>query len=200
MRDLVIATRNQGKLREIRELLKSVPFNVLGLDSFPDAPEVNEDAGTFAGNARKKAEAIAAHTGCLTIADDSGLAVDALGGAPGVMSARYSGVDATDSSNNQKLLQDLGQVGVEERQAAFHCAMVLVDPVSTSGNVSTFTGILKGVILEELQGEGGFGYDPLFMVREYGLTLAQLPLDTKNRISHRGQALRNLLAALPDFV
>jgi len=193
MRDLVIATRNPGKLREIRELLKETSFNILGLDAFPDAPEVVEDAETFAGNAEKKAVSIATHTGCLTLADDSGLTVDALHGAPGVLSARFSGEGATDSSNNCKLLELLFGVGTSDRQAAFHCAMVLAEP---NGVRFHFSGLLKGVILHDFQGDGGFGYDPLFLVREYGLTLAQLPLETKNRISHRGQALRALLHRL----
>ena len=196
MRDLVIATRNLGKLREIRNLLQDVPFRVLGLDVFPDAPEVDEDASTFAGNAEKKAVTIAAFTGCLTLADDSGLVVAALGGEPGVRSARYAGAEATDADNNRKLLQMLTGVDAANRQAAFHCAMVLAEP---DGRVRHFGGLIKGVILEQLQGDGGFGYDPLFMVREYGQTMAQLPLTTKNRISHRGQALRDFLAALPDL-
>jgi len=193
MRDLVIATRNQGKLREIREMLKDAPFNVLGLDAFPDAPEVVEDAETFAGNAEKKAQTISNHTGCLTLADDSGLIVDALDGAPGVLSARFAGDEATDATNNTKLLEELNGVATVDRQAAFHCAMVLADP---DCGISHFSGLLKGVILEEMQGDGGFGYDPLFMVREYGVTLAQLPLETKNRISHRGQALHAFLNVL----
>jgi XTP/dITP diphosphohydrolase len=195
MRDLVIATRNPGKLKEIRELLKAVPFNVLGLDAFPDAPEVVEDADTFAANAEKKALTIAGHTGCLTLADDSGLAVDALNGAPGVHSARYAGDDATDATNNGKLIDALRRVDSTARQAAFHCAMVLAEP---DGTTSHFSGMLKGVIIEQLQGDGGFGYDPLFLVREYGMTLAQLPLEIKNRISHRGQALRAFLATIKE--
>jgi XTP/dITP diphosphohydrolase len=194
MRDLVVATRNPGKLREIREILHDVPFNVLGLDSFPDAPDVVEDADSFAGNAEKKAMAIAVHTGSLTLADDSGLAVDVLNGAPGVFSARYSGDDATDSSNNLKLLNELSGVKRADRQAAFHCAMVLVDPENS--RTLHFSGCLKGVILEAQQGDNGFGYDPLFLVREYGVTLAQLSSEVKNRISHRGQALRALLDSL----
>ncbi len=193
MRDLVIATRNPGKLREIRALLRDAPFNVLGLDAFPESPEVVEDADTFAGNAEKKALTIAEHTGCLTLADDSGLAVNALNGAPGVLSARFAGEKATDADNNIKLLEDLSAVVAADRQAAFHCALVLVDP---DGDIAHFSGILKGVILDHRQGDGGFGYDPLFMVREYGLTLAQLPIETKNRISHRGKALHALLASL----
>ena len=197
MRDLVIATRNPGKLREIRELLREASFNILGLDAFPDAPEVIEDAETFAGNAEKKALTIAEHTGCLTLADDSGLMVDALDGAPGVLSARFAGEEANDADNNAKLLVDLSAVVAADRQAVFHCAMVLVDP---DGETAHFSGILKGVILDHRQGDGGFGYDPLFMVREYGLTLAQLPLKTKNRISHRGKALTALLATIQNSV
>ena len=195
MRDLLIATRNLGKLREIRELLKSVPFNVLGLDAFPDAPEVVEDADTFAANAEKKALEMARYSGCLTLADDSGLVVDDLNGAPGVLSARYAGEEATDDANNLKLLKALNAVSSPGRLAAFHCAMVLAEP---DGQTKHFSGILKGVILKELQGDGGFGYDPLFLVREYGLTLAQLPLATKNRISHRGQALRAMLESVQE--
>jgi XTP/dITP diphosphohydrolase len=193
MRDLVIATRNHGKLREIREILKEAPFKVLGLDAFPDAPEVDEDADSFAGNAEKKALTIADYTGCLTLADDSGLVVEALDGAPGVLSARFSGEDATDTSNNHKLLEMLSGVEASDRQAAFHCAMVLADP---DGGTVHFSGVFKGVILEQMQGDGGFGYDPLFYVPDHGLTLAQLPLEIKNRISHRGQALRALLTSL----
>ena len=193
MRDLVIATRNHGKLREIREILKGAPFKVLGLDAYPDAPEVDEDADTFAGNAEKKALTIADYTGCLTLADDSGLVVEALDGAPGVLSARFSGEDATDTSNNHKLLEMLSGVEASDRQAAFHCAMVLADP---DGGTVHFSGVFKGVILEQMQGDGGFGYDPLFYVPDHGLTLAQLPMEIKNRISHRGQALRALLASL----
>ena len=193
MRALLIATRNLGKLREISELLSNIPFNVVGLDTFPEAPEVVEDADTFAANAEKKALEMARHSGCLTLADDSGLVVDALNGAPGVLSALYAGEGATDGDNNTKLLKDLSVVKSPDRLAAFHCAMVLAEP---DGRTTHFSGILKGVILEELQGDGGFGYDPLFLVREYGLTLAQLPLATKNRISHRGQALRAMLGSI----
>lgn len=192
MRDLVIATRNQGKLREIREILKDVPFNVLGLDVFLMPPKWLKMQVPLS-EMQKKAQTISIHTGRLTLADDSGLVVDALDGAPGVLSARFSGGDATDSTNNAKLLEELNGVVTADRQAAFYCAMVLVDP---DCGTSHFSGLLKGAILEEMQGDGGFGYDPLFMVREYGVTLAQLPLETKNRISHRGQALRSLLNTL----
>ncbi len=193
MVDIVVATKNRGKLREISRLLEETDYRVLGLDLFPDAPDVVEDGDTFTANARKKAEAIARHTKKLTLADDSGLVVECLNGAPGVHSARYAGDDATDADNNRKLLQELRDVPESRRQAAFRCVMALVDP---NGSCRTFDGELKGVILPHLQGDGGFGYDPLFMVREYGQSLAEIPLDIKNRISHRGQALKKLIATL----
>jgi XTP/dITP diphosphohydrolase len=193
MVDIVVATKNKGKLREISRLLEGSNYRVVGLDVFPDAPDVVEDGDTFAANACKKAEAIARHTKTLTLADDSGLVVEYLNGAPGVHSARYAGDDATDADNNRKLLQAMRDVPESRRQAAFRCVMALVEP---DGLCRTFDGELKGIILQQFQGDGGFGYDPLFMVREYGQSLAEIPLDVKNRISHRGQALKKLLTTL----
>ena len=191
--DLVIATRNQGKLREIRRLLQDTPIVVLGLESFPGLPEVEEDGATFADNARKKAETIARLTGKLTLADDSGLEVAAPQGAPGVYSARYAGPGASDGDNNAKLLQDLAGVAADQRQGAFCCAMALAGP---GRDTRLFFGRVEGRILTAGRGEGGFGYDPLFLVREFAQSMAELPLETKNRISHRGQALRQALAVL----
>ncbi len=191
--DLVIATRNQGKLKEIRRLLEGTGIVVRGLESFDNLPEVEEDGATFADNARKKAETIAALTGLPTLADDSGLEVKALAGAPGVHSARYAGPGASDADNNSKLLTALAGVPAEERQGAFCCAMALARP---GGETRLYFGRVEGRILLEPRGQGGFGYDPLFLVREFGQTMAELPLETKNRISHRGQALRQALAAL----
>lgn len=191
--ELVIATRNQGKLKEIRRLLADVPIEVVGLDAFADLPEVAEDGDTFEANARKKAETVARLTGRTTLADDSGLAVAALNGEPAVRSARYAGEQAGDADNNEKLLAALQEVPLADRQAAFHCAMALC---RTDGTCRIFHGEVSGLILEAPRGAGGFGYDPLFLVREYGKTMAELPLEVKNRISHRGQALRKLLAFL----
>lgn len=191
--ELVVATRNAGKLREIVALLDGSGVTVRGLGDFPDLPEVEEDGATFAENARKKGETIARLTGRLTLADDSGLEVEALGGAPGVHSARYAGVQGDDGGNNRKLLKALDGVPREERSAAFVCAIALSAP---DGSSRLFFGRLPGLILTELRGAGGFGYDPLFLVPEYGKTLAELPLEIKNRISHRGQALRQVLAEL----
>ncbi len=190
---LVVATGNQGKLKEIRRLLADTGIEIAGLDAFPDLPEVVEDGATFEANARKKALAVAGATGQPTLADDSGLVVEALGGAPGVRSARYAGEKATDADNNRKLLTELAGVPESRRQAAFCCVMALCLPGEAC---RVFSGRVEGILLEAPRGEEGFGYDPLFFVPEYGKTMAELPLETKNRISHRGQALRQALASL----
>jgi XTP/dITP diphosphohydrolase len=191
--ELVVATRNQGKLREIRALLEGSGIVVFGLDAFPDLPEVEEDGATFEANARKKAATVARLTGRLTLADDSGLEVAALGGRPGVHSARFAGDSARDADNNAKLLQTLAAIPPEKRQGAFCCVMALCD---SDGECRVFFGKVEGIVLESPRGEGGFGYDPLFLVREYGRTMAELPMEIKNRISHRGQALRQALEVL----
>ncbi len=190
---LLVATGNQGKLKEIRRLLEGSGVEVLGLDQLENPPEVVEDGATFEANARKKAVEMAAFSGHLTLADDSGLVVDALGGAPGVLSARYAGAQGDDAANNAKLLQALADTADEQRRAAFHCVMALAWP---DGRCQTFAGKVSGLIMRGERGDGGFGYDPLFMVPEYGKTMAELPLDIKNRISHRGNALRQVIPEL----
>jgi XTP/dITP diphosphohydrolase len=189
---LVVATRNAGKLKEIRRLLESSAIEVLGMESFADLPEVVEDGDTFRANAEKKARAVAQWTGCLALADDSGLEVEVLGGLPGVHSAYYAGPVADDIANNAKLLQSLADIP-SPRRAAFVCTMALCEP---AGPCQFFVGRLEGEILAEPRGEGGFGYDPLFLVPEFDKTLAELPLAEKNRISHRGRALRQVLEHL----
>ena len=196
MMKLVVATRNAGKLKEIRRLLEAQGVTILGLDTFPEAPEVEEDGDTFALNAAKKAETIARVTGLPCLADDSGLTVAAMQGRPGVHSARYSGADATDSSNNLKLLAEMALVPESQRQAAFCCVMALCLPDQPT---RLFDGRVEGVILNQRQGDGGFGYDPLFWVPEFDCTMAELPLDIKNRISHRGQALRQVVTSLSSL-
>ncbi len=193
MMELVVATRNAGKLKEIRRLLEPLNVSVLSLDRFPGAPDVEEDGATFASNAAKKAEAIARFTGLPCLADDSGLVVDSLQGRPGVHSARFSGVDADDLSNNRKLLDEMARVPENQRQAAFCCVMALCLPGEPT---RFFEGRVEGLILGQGRGDGGFGYDPLFWLHEYGCTMAELPIDIKNRISHRGQALRQALQFL----
>lgn len=190
---LLLATRNGGKLREVRGLLAGEGVEVLGLGDLPAAPEVVEDGATFLENARKKARALAGATELPVLADDSGLVVDALGGAPGVHSARYAGPDAADSDNNRKLLRELDGVPPERRTAAFVCAMVLLLP---DRGEFVAEGRLEGRILAGPRGTGGFGYDPLFWVEAEGCTLAEMELRAKNRLSHRGRALEALRPTL----
>ncbi len=192
---LLVATGNAGKLRELRRLLAPEGIEVRGLTEVPGARPVEEDGATFLENARKKARALAELTGLPALADDSGLAVAALGGRPGVRSARYAGPGATDADNNRKLLEELRGVPPGQRQAAFVCAMVLAVPGQEDVEAE---GRLEGRILEEGRGEEGFGYDPLFLVEGQGLTLAELALDAKNRLSHRGRALAALLPHLRE--
>ena len=191
--ELVVATRNAGKLKEIRRLLESQDVSVLSLDNFPEAPEVEEDGDTFASNAVKKAETVARVTGLPCLADDSGLVVASLQGRPGVHSARFSGADANDRSNNCKLLEEMALVPEKQRQAAFCCVMALCLPDQPT---RLFEGCVEGLILSQGQGDGGFGYDPLFWLPEFDCTMAELPLDKKNGISHRGQALRQVVEYL----
>lgn len=193
---LLVATRNRGKLREIREILAFAGVEVFGLADLPNAPEVEEDADTFLENARKKAWTLARATGLATLADDSGLTVTALHGRPGVRSARFAGPDATDADNNRKLLEEMEGVAAARRQAAFVCAMVLACPPQAEHCAE---GRLGGSILEIPRGTAGFGYDPLFLVEGTSHTLAELDLSTKNRLSHRGKALSALLPCILEL-
>ena len=193
MKEILVASGNKGKIREIAALLAGLCERVLSTADFPGLPEVEEDGADFAANALKKAASASRFAGIPVIADDSGLVVEALGGKPGVLSARFAGSDATDADNNAKLLRELSGVPPLQRSATFHCVIALCWP---DGTCHTFDGELRGLILDAPRGDGGFGYDPLFMVREYGLTLAELPLEVKNTISHRGRAL----AKMKDFL
>ena len=189
MTELLIATANTGKFREIRQLLLGTVDRLHAAADFPDLPAVEEDGATFAENAVKKAQSAARVLRLPVIADDSGLLVDALDGRPGVRSARFAGENADDASNNAKLLDELAGLPPEQRTAAFRCVIALCLP---DGECLTFAGELQGVILDAPRGTGGFGYDPLFLVPEFGQTLAEIPLDAKNMISHRGKAFRKL--------
>jgi XTP/dITP diphosphohydrolase len=193
MKELLVATGNRGKFLEIEELLRDMVGNIYSLEDFPDIPKVEEDGVSFEENAVKKGQSATLTTGKPTIADDSGLVVNALGGLPGVHSARFAGDDARDSENNAKLLLEMAHLPEELRTAAFHCVIALCFP---DGYCRTFTGALEGVILNSPRGTEGFGYDPLFFVPGFGLTLAELPLEVKNTISHRGKALARLKAHL----
>jgi XTP/dITP diphosphohydrolase len=199
---LLVATRNGGKTREFREAFATLGVRVIDLREYEGAaiPPIVEDGATFADNARIKARAVAAATGLLTLADDSGLCVDRLGGAPGVYSARYAGPNATDAENNAKLLQELRRAaerdGVADARspARYVCSLALYDPATDTWIVEE--GTVEGEIIPEPSGSGGFGYDPLFWLPSHGCTMAELPVEEKNRISHRGVALRRLIARL----
>lgn len=191
MKGLVIATRNRGKALEIAGLLGDVlgelGVTATSLADYPQVPDVEENGVTFAENARTKAVTAALYTGMPALADDSGLAVEALGGLPGVRSARFAGPRASDGENNRYLLERLAGTPRQQRKASFRCVMALARP---DGKVRLRSGAVKGVILEFPRGDGGFGYDPLFFVEELGRTFAELSLVEKNRFSHRGRALQ----------
>jgi XTP/dITP diphosphohydrolase len=186
---LLVATRNAHKLQEIRAILNLPGLALSGADEVPGLPEVDEDAPTFEGNALKKARTLAAASGRWTLADDSGLEVDALGGAPGVISARYAGPEASTPANNAKLLRALD--GVKNRRARFRCVLALCAP---DGRTWTVEGRCEGKILEAPRGAQGFGYDPLFVPDGYEQTFAELAGGVKNRISHRAVALQRAVA------
>ncbi|MDP8225444.1 MAG: XTP/dITP diphosphatase [Candidatus Lernaella stagnicola] len=193
--NILVATGNAGKLRELRQLLEPQGHQILGLGDLAITEEPLEDGATFRENALKKADFFAERSGIVTIADDSGLCVDALDGAPGVFSARYAGPDADDAANNEKLLRELADES--HRAAHFVCVAVCAKP---GGDTVDSRGECSGEIVAAPQGDGGFGYDPLFYVAEYDATFAQLPPDVKNRISHRGKAIRGLVHQLADFL
>ena len=191
---LLIATRNPGKMREYRQLLRDVPYTLVSLDDLGITEEVAETGESFEENARLKARAYAARSGLLTLADDSGLEVDALGDDPGIHSARYGGdPDASDHDRVVLLLQRLEGVPWEQRAARFRCVIALASPNEEGVAV---VGAVAGMIQYEPQGEGGFGYDPVFYLPSYGQTTAQLSLEEKIRISHRAEAARKAVTEL----
>lgn len=187
---IVLATHNPGKVAELRALLADLPVELVSAAEVEGAPEVEEDAPTLEGNARKKAEALHAHTGLPALADDTGLEVDALGGAPGVRSARFAGPDADDAANRARLLRDLD--GADDRAARFRTVLAFAD----GADVRFFEGVCPGTITESERGEGGFGYDALFQPEGEARTFAEMPAEAKNAVSHRGRALR----AFADFL
>ena len=191
IKEVVLATSNQGKLKEFAELLSPVFGKVLSLREFNGLPEIVEDGETFSENALKKARVISRLIQKITLADDSGLEVDALGGRPGVFSSRYAGENAGDDENINKLLQELK--GAANRNARFVCCLALVFP---DGKEITVEGRCEGVIAEEPRGEGGFGYDPVFYLPELNKTMAELNLPEKNLLSHRSRAVNALIMYL----
>jgi XTP/dITP diphosphohydrolase len=190
-REIVIASKNKGKIREIREIYVDLPVAVIEL---PNQPEVIEDGQSFAENACKKAVEIARYSGKWAIADDSGLEVDALKGAPGIYSARWSG--GGDEANNDKLLRELQGVPAAARTARYRAVVALALPDGIIPGMAV--GFVEGLIGFERKGSGGFGYDPLFVIPEYGKTMAEISSEQKHAISHRGQALRGLRGILTE--
>jgi XTP/dITP diphosphohydrolase len=184
---LLLATNNNGKIREYRNLLRELPFRVVTLAEQGITTVVDEVGSTLEENARLKATTMASQSGLLTLADDSGLEVDALGGEPGPLSARYAGENASDRDRVNYLLSRMKDVPWEKRTARFRCVIVLA---SSNGKIESCSGECDGLIMLEPYGESGFGYDPVFYLPELDMTMAELPLETKNRISHRGRAVR----------
>ena len=191
--DIILATRNKKKIEEIRRITQGLSLSVLSLADFPDCPEVVEDRDTFEGNAVKKATEIAQCTGRTALADDSGLEVEALDGAPGVYSARYAGASGDDAQNCEKLLSELRDVPDEQRGARFVCCMALA---REDGSVHTFFGYARGKIGRERRGTTGFGYDPVFFPEGHDRTFAQMSGEEKDGLSHRGKALEKLVEFL----
>ncbi|WP_273484080.1 XTP/dITP diphosphatase [Desulforamulus ruminis] len=190
---LVLATNNRGKVEELASMLQPLGFQVVPIGEYPGFVEVEEDGDTFMANAVKKARAAAEFTGQMSLADDSGLEVDALKGAPGVYSARFAGEPTDDAANNRKLLKLLEGVPPEKRTARFKCVIAIAEP---GGRIHTAEGSCEGQILQELKGKGGFGYDPLFYISQYKQTFAEIDMNQKNAISHRGRALSKAVEIL----
>jgi len=189
---IILATHNRDKVREIKALLKNTAFNVLTLDDFPEISEIEEHGDTLKQNAYKKAKTVFDITGSLTLADDTGLEVDALDGRPGVFSSRFAGEDASYEDNVNKLLKLMEEVPESGRNARFRCVISIV-----GHEIEKFAeGICEGTIIKEKRGDRGFGYDPVFYVPEYDTTFAEMDLELKNKISHRGIALNKAIQIL----
>lgn len=189
MREIIIATKNAGKVKDFETLFSPKGFKVKSLLDFPEIEDVEETGVTFAENATLKAEAISSALNKPVIADDSGLAIDALNGEPGVYSARYAGENKDDNANIEKVLQKLNDVPFEKRTSRFHCALAIAVPGKRTEIVE---GTCEGHILEEKRGENGFGYDPIFFVEKWRCSMAELTKEQKNQISHRANALKRL--------
>jgi XTP/dITP diphosphohydrolase len=193
---IVIATRNRKKLEEFRRILNEAGAALLSLDDFPDCPETPEDQDTFTGNAVKKAVAVSRYTGLPAVSDDSGLEVYALGGAPGVWSARYAGESASDSDNIEKLLHEMKISFSADRSARFVCVLALAFP---DGVVEIFEGSVEGDVIEKPVGTGGFGYDPIFRPLGFDRTFGEMTSSEKDALSHRGKALAKFGKYIREF-
>ncbi|NCU27930.1 XTP/dITP diphosphatase [Candidatus Nomurabacteria bacterium] len=197
MKEIIVATKNKGKLREIKGLLEDLGFKVTSLADYPHAPQIIEDGKTFEANALKKATTIAFYTKKLVMGEDSGIQIKALGNRPGVYSARYAGENATDKKNNLKLLRELKGVPLTQRQARYRCCIALVD--TRRRFMKVISGSCSGIIETHHRGKNGFGYDPLFLISRYGKTFGELDPMIKAKISHRARALRKVKKVLQGY-
>lgn len=195
IRKLLVGTGNPGKAHELADLLNGVPFEIVWLWDLGLPTEIDEPADTFEGNAVIKAETYAKMSGLLTLADDSGLEIDALGGEPGVHSKRFAGEDATDEDRVRIVLQKLEGVAWEQRTAQYRCVIAIAQP---GLNTVTCESVCSGIIGHELRGNGGFGYDPVFYLPDYEQTVAELPLKEKNKVSHRAKAAQQAVVLLKE--
>lgn len=200
MTQLLVATTNPGKFTEVQAYLVQLPLEIISLQSLEDYPAVVEDGATFEENAVKKARTLAETSGLFTLADDSGLEVDALNGAPGIYSARYAGESADDNRNNDKLLHEMRGVPEAERTARFVCALALCDPIDGAMKVWTVRESCEGRITSGLRGVNGFGYDPLFFYPPFGKTFGEIDRQSKATVSHRGKALKKVAELLSTLV
>jgi len=192
---LLLATHNKHKITELKDALKNTGFEILSLDDIPDLPEVIEDGDTLEHNSLKKARELFEHTGIITLADDTGLEVEHLNGEPGVYSARWAGEGCTYKDNCEKLLRELHNVAPNERKASFRCVITLFG----KDIFKTAEGVLNGYIIDHYRGTEGFGYDPLFVPEGYNVTLAEMSLDEKNKISHRGLAVKKMVGIIREI-
>ena len=191
MKKILLGSKNKGKIQEFQEAFQDSQIEILSLNDFSDCPDAPETGNSFEENASQKALFYQEFTGLPSLADDSGIEVDALGGAPGIYSARYAGEPANDSANNQKLLENLEGIPSEKRTGRFVCVLAL----AKNGQIVQLSrGTAEGIVLEAPQGENGFGYDPLFFVPNLKKTMAELSITEKRQISHRGEALRKFVA------
>lgn len=197
MKEIIAATKNKGKIAELRAAFSSLPIKITDLSQFGPIPEPEETGSTFAENAILKAKYYANITQKACLADDSGLEVDVLHGAPGVFSARYAGPNSGDAECNAKLLHELDGVELRLRTARFKCVLAFID---ANQSVILTDGVCDGLILNESRGQGGFGYDPLFYIPDIGQTLAEVSMEEKNGLSHRGQAVRRMVAKLTQYM
>ena len=200
MIELLVATTNQGKFAEVQAFLSELPLQILSLRDLQNPPAVVEDGVSFEANALKKARTLAQFSGLMTLADDSGIEVDALGGAPGIYSARYGGEEGNDDANNRKLLGELANVPADRRTARFVCVLALCAPTSSGMKEWSVRESCEGRIAFSLTGSHGFGYDPLFFYPPSGKTFGEIDRAAKATVSHRGKALKKLAETLPQLV